>query len=92
MAKKTAESTNSGKAVVRDPQTGAVTELNLPFPDPANADEVGKNYFAEHETYPHNEVIVCSDNTIFPGTAKGKNGADNYCATKGLSQVVVSRF
>jgi hypothetical protein len=77
--------------VYRDPKTKEVTDLVLPFPNAKTPKEVAANYFVEHEQYTLDEVIVCDDSTVFPGTQKGQNAAINYCAAKGIGQHTVSR-
>lgn len=85
MAKKQAEENGAGEiGVVRHPETREVISLVLPNPEPKTMGEVAENYFAEHEQYTLNEVIVAPDFTVFPGSPKGQNAADNYCMAKGL--------
>lgn len=77
--------------VYRNPTTREVTDLVLPHPNAKTPKEKAANYFVEHESYTLDEVIVCDDGTVFPGTQRGQNNADNYCATNKVGQHKYSR-
>ena len=70
--------------VYRDKKTGEVTDLVLPNPEPKTMAEVAENYFVEHDQYTANEVVVAPDFTVFPGSDKGFNSAENHCRANGL--------
>jgi len=77
--------------VYRNPKTREVTDLVLPFPNAKTPKEVAANYFVEHEQYTLDEVIVCDDFVVFPGTARGQNAADNHCLNNKVSKHTYSR-
>lgn len=77
--------------VYRDPKTREVQDLVLPHKDPRTPKQMAENYFVEHEQYTLDEVIVCDDGTVFPGTQKGANAAANYCAANKTTQHTYSR-
>jgi hypothetical protein len=77
--------------VYRDPKTREVTDLVLPHPNAKTPKEKAANYFVEHEQYTLDEVIVCDDGTVFPGTQRGQNSADNYCIAAKVGQHKFSR-
>lgn len=44
--------------------------------------ELAKNYFETHPLYSFDSLYIADDGTIFPGTLKGRNAAENYVAGK----------
>lgn len=50
--------------------------------DTRSQEEIGADYFESHEV-PYDSVYVCEDGTVFYGSMKGKNLADNYSKEKG---------
>jgi hypothetical protein len=88
---KTKKETDAAQGIERHPVTREIINLVLPFPDASTHEEAAANHFYVHPEYKLDKVVVADDLTIFPGSAKGENAAENYCVAEKIGYKVIER-
>lgn len=58
---------------------------------PSSPAEMLASYLKDNPEYPYETAFIADDGTIFPGTVRGMNAADNYKAASGVGYVEVSK-